>query len=95
MERSSTGKNGLNLLAQKNFGLVIIDIALSDIKAIKIIENFKMQFSKALTKFVILKDEIIPEKELDELKKVGIQGIIDKNKIEPDQFLAGVKKLLK
>ncbi len=95
VRRSSTGKEGMNLLTQEKFGLVVIDIALFDLETKKIIENFKMQFPKASTKFVILKDEIIPEKDLDELKKVGIQGIIDKNKIEPDQFLAGVKKLLK
>ena len=94
VKRSSTGKNGVSLLAQKNFGLVIIDIDLSDVEAIKIIENFKIQFPKALTKFVILKNNSSSEKDLDELKKLSVQGIIDKNKIKPEQFLRGVEKLL-
>jgi DNA-binding NarL/FixJ family response regulator len=82
-------------MTQKNFKLVIVDITLPCSSAKQIITDFKKQFPEAITKFVVLKSEADSEKEVAELKKMGVQGIVDKNKIEPSQFAAGVKKMLK
>ncbi len=95
VEKETTGADGSNLMTQKNFKLVIIDITLPDFSAKQIITDFKKQFPKATTKFVVLKSEADSERESAELKKMGVQGVVDKNRIEPDRFAAGVKKMLK
>ena len=95
VERVSIGKEGQALLAQKNFGLVVVDIVLPDIEAKKIITDFKVQFPKSKTQFIVLTSESDQAKDIDELKKIGVQAIVDKNKINPDQFVEGIEEMLK
>jgi len=91
---SLNGKEGVSLLAKQNFALVFIDITLPDMEAKKIITDFKKQFPKSKTKFVVLRSESDLEKSVSELEKIGIEGILDKNKMDPESFVAGVRKIL-
>lgn len=95
VEKTLKGKDGYELLIKKNFGLVIIGVFLSDIEAKNILINFKNNFPKAKTKFVLLYSENDSEKELEEFKQLGISIFIDKDKIDPEEFANKVGKLLK
>jgi len=53
------------------------------------------RFPKSKTQFIVLKADSDLEKSVNELKKLGIQGLVDKNKIDPKQFALEVKGLLK
>lgn len=89
-----SGEKGLDLMLQKDFDLVVIGDALSDKKAVEIIKELKSQKTKIKTVFVVLKSEDDSEKDLEELNKVGVKKIIEKNKIEPSEFAVEIKKIL-
>jgi len=95
VEKASSGKKGQNLLSQGNFNLAIVDIVLSDTNAEQIITDFKLGHSQIKTKFIILKNESDSKKDFDALKKLGIQAAINKNEIDPEQFVKEIEKFLK
>jgi len=86
VKKALDGKQGAKFLAQKEFDLVIVDIALSGMGTEQLIIEFRSRKPKAKTKFVILKSEDSSDKDIDQLKKTGIQAIIDKNKVSPKEF---------
>ncbi len=87
------GKETLDLLIKEKFKRVILGASLSDLKTKEIINQFKLNFPKHKTQFVILLDGSESSVELEELKKIGIKGTIDKNKIDPNKFGVGVEKI--
>lgn len=94
VERTKSGKDALDLLAKNEFKGAILGVTLSDSKAKEIITQFKTDFPKKNTQFIVLIDNSESSTELEELKKMGIRGIIDKDKIDPNHFGTEMKKIL-
>lgn len=92
--RASSGKEGLDLLSQKDFDLVVLGSTLSDKKGSELIKEFKSQKNKSKTKFIALKNEDVSEKDLSELKELNVKNFIEKDKIEPKQFAVEIKNIL-
>lgn len=94
VERAESGKEALNLFSNNKFEGVILGVSLSDLKAKEIISHFKANFPKKETQFIVLNNNNESLAELEALKKMNIRGIIDKDKINPDQFGTEIKKIL-
>ncbi len=94
VEKTLNGKEGYDLLTRHNFSLVLVDVVLPDMEAKRIITEFKTKFPKSRTKFIVLSSESDLEKNINELKKIGIQEVIDKDKINPEQFVEEIKETL-
>jgi len=95
VEKAMSGKEGMDILMQREFGVVIVDIVLPDMDARSMISEFKTKTPKAKTKFVILKNDSDLEKDVDALKKLGVKAVVDKNKVSPDQFSEEIGRILK
>lgn len=94
IERAMNGREVLELLNKNDFEVVILGINLLDLKAEEVIAQFRISFPQKKTQFIILNDEDESFTNFEKLKKNGISGIIDKNKINPDQFGDEIKKIL-
>lgn len=93
VDKARSGKEGVDFLLKKKYRVVILDIVLPDLEAKKILSEFKSHFPKSKTKFVILKSEADLKRDVDELKAVGAGEIIDKDKIDPEQFVSEIKNI--
>jgi|GEM_PF-652074 DNA-binding response OmpR family regulator len=93
VDKALDGNKGADFLAKKSFDLVVLDISLKGIEAEQVIFEFKARKPKAKTKFVVLKSEDSSNKNLDQLKKLGVQGFIDRDKIDPKDFVAEIKAI--
>jgi two-component system alkaline phosphatase synthesis response regulator PhoP len=93
-EKALDGEEGGRLFLEKDFDLVVINLMLSDKKAVDLIKEFRSQKNKNKTKFAILKGEGVLNKDLEEVEKMNIKKIIEKDKIEPKQFALEIKSIL-
>ena len=75
---SNQGMNGLELIKQNNFDLIILDIAMPEFSGYDVIESLKNDQILQNHKIIVLTASSLTENAINDIKLKGIQEVVKK-----------------
>lgn len=75
---SNSGRNGLNLILQEKFDVILLDLAMPEFSGYDIIKALQKKNSLSDYKIIVLTASSITDKEIDELTNGGVRACLKK-----------------
>ncbi|MDO8609919.1 MAG: response regulator [bacterium] len=89
----SDGEQALQKILEGNWDLILLDVILPKLNAIRIIEEIKKQDPNKLKQNIVYLTNMDQSDIMDKLKKTGY-NYLTKSKMNPDEFISQIKKYL-
>ncbi|MBN2016072.1 response regulator [Candidatus Dojkabacteria bacterium] len=88
------GAEGLKLLEDGKFDLVLLDLVMPEMDGVEVLQNMKDQHEKYKDVPVIALTNVTSDETRDEVMKLGAKKFIVKTNIEPDDLIGQINEVI-
>ncbi len=93
VETANDGHEGLMKLSEDSFDLVLLDVMMPNLDGIGVLKELHAKDKKLPAKIILLTN-LAHDSVIDEALSLGATSYLTKSELNPDEFLAQVKKHL-